>query len=62
MAMDKHAQPDFQPASRLRAGLVPVLCAAAVLAACSSVPEPNERLIAAQSALERARADPPVPS
>jgi len=57
MAMDKHAQPDFQPASRLRAGLVPVLCAAAVLAACSSVPEPNERLIAAQSALERARAD-----
>jgi len=57
MAVDKHADPDARPVGYLRAGLVPVLCAAAILAACSSVPEPNERLIGAQSALERARAD-----
>jgi outer membrane protein OmpA-like peptidoglycan-associated protein len=46
-----------RPVSRLHAQLVPALCAALVLAGCSSVPKPNERLIAAQSALERARAD-----
>ena len=44
-------------ASRLAVGILPALCAALVMAGCSSVPKSNERLIAAQSALERARAD-----
>ena len=49
-----------RPARRPRgmaSGILPALCAVLVLAGCSSVPKPNERLIAAQSALERARAD-----
>jgi outer membrane protein OmpA-like peptidoglycan-associated protein len=44
-------------AARLANGMLPALCAALVLVGCSSTPKPNERLITAQSALERARAD-----
>ena len=47
----------FRQVRHLRAGLLPALCAAAFLVSCSSIPAPNERLIAAQTALERARTD-----
>lgn len=64
MATMNHEYPVASPAAPrawrvagLPGGILPALCAALVLAGCSSVPKPNERLIAAQSALERARAD-----
>jgi outer membrane protein OmpA-like peptidoglycan-associated protein len=41
----------------MRAALVPALCVAVLLGACAGAPKPNERLIAAQNALDRARAD-----
>src|SRR5690606_11770759 len=61
MAVDKAVDikvASLRPAGGMRAALVPALCVAALLGACAGVPEPNERLIAAQNALDRARADP----
>ena len=62
--LDHEPAVEGKPAARgarrapgLATGILPALCAALVMAGCSSVPKSNERLIAAQSALERARAD-----
>ncbi len=62
MAEKKRVRPEVSHPGRVRTagvgrGILPALCAAAVLSACSSIPDPNQRLTAAQNALERARAD-----
>lgn len=55
-ALDIQVVP-FRQRGGMRAALVPALCVAVLLGACAGAPKPNERLIAAQNALDRARAD-----